>query len=43
MKKGDLIDPDCIPYLIHEDLRNPQALQNLMGIAAVRSLEPAWR
>jgi monoamine oxidase len=43
MKKGDLIDPDCIPYLIDEDLRNPQALQNLMAIAAVRSLGPAFK
>ena len=43
MKKADLLDPDCIPYLIDDDLRNPQALQNLLAIAAVRSLGPAFK
>jgi hypothetical protein len=43
MKKADLLDPDQIPYLIDEDLRNPHALQNLLALAAVRSLGPAFK
>jgi monoamine oxidase len=43
MKKAELLDPDQIPYLIDEDLRNPQALQNLLAIAAVRSLGPSFK
>lgn len=43
LKKGELSNPDRIPYVIPEDLRDPAALGNLMGIAAVRALGPAFK
>ena len=43
LKKGELSNPDSIPYVVREDLRNPESLSNLMGIAAVRALGPAFK
>ncbi len=43
LRKGDLTDADRIPYVIDESLRNPQSLQNLLAVAAVRALGPAFK
>ena len=43
LKMSDLTDPDRIPYVIDESLRNRESLSNLVAIAAVRSLGPAFK
>ena len=43
LKMSDLTDPDRIPYVIDESLRNRESLSNLVAVAAVRSLGPAFK
>ena len=43
IRKGELINPERLPYVIDESLRNPESLQNLLAVAAVRALGPAFQ
>jgi len=43
LTKGELTDPERIPYVIDESLRNPESLQDLMAVAAVRALAPSFK
>jgi monoamine oxidase len=43
LQMSDLTDADRIPYVIDESLRNRESLSNLIAVAAVRSLGPAFK
>ena len=43
LQMSDLTDSDRLPYVIDESLRNRESLSNLIAVAAVRSLGPAFK